>query len=418
MPHLNRTFRRWACPALLVLLFAPQLVARPDGFAAECGGCHYGQLEGGGVAPSPLVHAATEALRVEPGEQLDITVTVENQWPDAVVAGFLILSEQQAGVFTPSDEGTGNVGIEPGVTFPYAIGHTRARELREGTATFRASWTAPETSGSYAFSVYAVTSDDGDGMDDPDVSQELNDPFGKTSLTIGVGCDLETYYYDADNDGYGSRELLACEPPPGYVLQGGDCQDDDPAINPGAEELCSFADEDCDGEPMAPSTYFRDVDGDGYGDASDILPGLCEPPEGYVEVAGDCAPEDPAVHPGAIEIPDNGIDDNCDGHVDEVVVPSETVGDDLTLAPPAMPTPSAGPAPVGGAGAGVDLPSPGAGMPAGPELPMPTDSAPSSDATAAGCAVAPRGQQLPLVWLGVVAIFWLRRRFPPADASL
>src|SRR6185436_9623745 len=29
---------------------------------------------------------------------------------------------------------------------------------------------------------------------------------------------------------------------------------------------------------------------------------------------GDCAPFDPAVHPGAIDLPDNGSDENGDGH--------------------------------------------------------------------------------------------------------
>ena len=45
--------------------------------------------------------------------------------------------------------------------------------------------------------------------------------------------------------------------------------------------------------------FANDLDGDGYGSL------LGE---------ADCAPFDSHIHPGAIDIPDNGIDENCDGH--------------------------------------------------------------------------------------------------------
>ena len=38
--------------------------------------------------------------------------------------------------------------------------------------------------------------------------------------------------------------------------------------------------------------------------------------DGYTESEGDCVPDDERVHPGAEELC-NGIDDNCDGQVDE-----------------------------------------------------------------------------------------------------
>src|SRR5690606_13515974 len=172
---------------LAVALCSPSLFARPNGFAAECGGCHYGQLEGGGIAPAPVVAATASASRVEPGAELDITVHVNSMWPDALVAGFLVITEPGAGAFTPSEAETGNVGLKEGEALDYAIGHTLARELANGSATFRTRWTAPMAVGSYAFTAYAVTSDDGDGMDEPEVAEETNDPFGKYTFEIGVG---------------------------------------------------------------------------------------------------------------------------------------------------------------------------------------------------------------------------------------
>ncbi|MEW5800777.1 MAG: M4 family metallopeptidase [bacterium] len=59
-----------------------------------------------------------------------------------------------------------------------------------------------------------------------------------------------TYYRDSDSDGYGcpDKRIEACSAPSGYVANSTDCNDSDPAVNPGASEVCgNETDENCDG---------------------------------------------------------------------------------------------------------------------------------------------------------------------------
>ena len=64
--------------------------------------------------------------------------------------------------------------------------------------------------------------------------------------------DSATWYLDADGDGWGDPESgqvgLCDSPGADQVLQADDCDDADPAIHPGATEVCDGLDNDCDAE--------------------------------------------------------------------------------------------------------------------------------------------------------------------------
>ncbi len=132
----------------------------------------------------------------------------------------------------------------------------------------------------------------------------------------------ETFWIDLDADGWGSlgATVEACVVPAGYAVVAGDCEDADPARNPGATEVCNALDDDCDGavdEPDAVdvSLYYADADADGFGDPSTSVM-ACAAPSGHVADATDCNDAEAAVFPGANEVC-NAIDDNCDGLIDD-----------------------------------------------------------------------------------------------------
>ena len=99
-----------------------------------------------------------------------------------------------------------------------------------------------------------------------------------------------------------------------------DCNDQDPAINPGAQELCDGeVDENCDGQidestAADAAIWYTDVDLDGYGDDASTTQ-ACDRPAGVASVGGDCNDADPRIRPGAPELCDDPTDYNCDGSV-------------------------------------------------------------------------------------------------------
>jgi len=151
-----------------------------------------------------------------------------------------------------------------------------------------------------------------------------------------------------DNDGNGlvdAEDLNAVGCPvnctdmdrDGYNLDGGscgpvDCNDNDAAINPGAEENCSDGmDNNCNGRTDTadmnavgcPLTC-TDRDGDGYSI------------EGNACGAIDCDDNNDAVNPAALEICDDGIDNNCNNRSDasdNVCQTNSTVDDNQNVRP-------------------------------------------------------------------------------------
>jgi hypothetical protein len=97
-----------------------------------------------------------------------------------------------------------------------------------------------------------------------------------------------------------------------------DCRPDDPTSFPGARDRCDGLDNDCDGliDDGTGTPWFRDLDGDGHGDARQRVLACQQPAEGWADRDTDCDDDDPEAHPGALERC-NGLDDNCDDRIDE-----------------------------------------------------------------------------------------------------
>ncbi|MBX3250887.1 MAG: putative metal-binding motif-containing protein [Myxococcales bacterium] len=144
---------------------------------------------------------------------------------------------------------------------------------------------------------------------------------------------------DADGDSYAPMGAATiCRPasgcPTGWTQRAPtagnvDCDDSNPNVHPGRTEVCNGIDDNCSGavDDVAASAprCWRDVDGDTYAAAS--AASVCRPASGCATgwttrapTAGniDCDDTNANIHPGRAEVC-NGIDDNCNGQIDEGV---------------------------------------------------------------------------------------------------
>ena len=151
-----------------------------------------------------------------------------------------------------------------------------------------------------------ATGDDYDGIAIDDVAV-VCDPWEvecgdgeDNDLDLLVDCDdTDCAEGDRDEDG-----VTPCA---------GDCDDSNSNVHPNAGEVCDGLDNDCDGE-MLPD----EVDEDG---------------DAYLPCSGDCDDTQGAIHPDADELCDDGVDNDCDGFVDDEDEACIQAGDDDDTTP-------------------------------------------------------------------------------------
>jgi alpha-tubulin suppressor-like RCC1 family protein len=164
------------------------------------------------------------------GQNVTVTVTVKNQGTFASGQFIIDLYKDLPTGVTPNPPGDSE-------DFWCTVASLSA-DATDSTCTKSITYS---NAGTYKMWAYV------DSANNVSESNESNNVYGPQAITV---CNLNTYYYDADVDGYGdpNSSKQACYQPLGYVTNSLDCDDADPTINPYAVEMCDNKDNDCDSQ--------------------------------------------------------------------------------------------------------------------------------------------------------------------------
>ena len=304
-----RAVRRWPAPlarrmattcalvvALMLWLISPAQASPYGQYDFNCNGCH----QGGAV---PVMTLAPSASCVQAGATVTLTATITKA--NGGYIGFDLATDLGALVAT-----------DPGTYIP------RSYLADGGGDASHFTFDLLTSPGTATFQFMAVASNDngnsfGDGVGSLNTVKvtacEINETCGGGGVPGACGCSAAQkidYHVDADSDGFGDPAVVihACNPPPGYVVDGTDCADNDASRHPGGTEVCNGLDDDCNGAV--------DEGIVGTGSCPTGLQGVCAAGASLCTAGAFVCTQ--LVQPSAEAC--DGLDNDCDGQVDDGVM--------------------------------------------------------------------------------------------------
>ncbi len=189
----------------------------------------------------------TNPVSPAPGQSVSVTLTIKNQGDVNTSLGVVTLPDSGFYVDFYKHLPAGTTPDPPGDAENF---HCQLRgnpfgdtELAPGETVTCSGTVSYSAVGTYNMWAYV------DSTLGTQESNESNNAFGPQTITVSPPCVLNTYYQDADGDGYGNPSVTtqACTAPAGYVGNNTDCNDTNAGVHPGAAEICDGLDNNCNG---------------------------------------------------------------------------------------------------------------------------------------------------------------------------